>query len=182
MSLLLVRGLASITNCFLADLRKLQWLGMNDGLFYFTRQWNVWLTGSSLTPTHPHPPTHPHTHTHNTQHTEKMPGIIALLCGDCHMAFPYRPPKMPLQWRHNTRDGVSNHQPHHCLLNRLFRLRATGLCAGNSPVTIEFPAQMANNAENVSIWWRHHDKERPHGISSLSVNDILACSYTEGTR
>ena len=25
-----------------------------------------------------------------------------------------------LQWRHNERDGVSNHQPHHCLLNRLF--------------------------------------------------------------
>ena len=24
-----------------------------------------------------------------------------------------------LQWRHNGRDGVSNHQPHHCLLKRL---------------------------------------------------------------
>ena len=30
------------------------------------------------------------------------------------------------------------------------------LCAVNSPVTGEFPAQMASNAENVSIWWRHH--------------------------
>ena len=30
------------------------------------------------------------------------------------------------------------------------------LRAGNSPVTGEFPARMANNAENVSIWWRHH--------------------------
>ena len=36
------------------------------------------------------------------------------------------------------------------------KLRVTGLCAGNSPVTGEFPAQMASNAENVSIWWRHH--------------------------
>ena len=27
---------------------------------------------------------------------------------------------------------------------------------GNSPVTGEFPAQMASNAENASIWWRHH--------------------------
>ena len=27
---------------------------------------------------------------------------------------------------------------------------------GNSPLTGEFPAQMASNAENVSIWWRHH--------------------------
>ena len=28
--------------------------------------------------------------------------------------------------------------------------------AGNSPGTVEFPAQMASDAENVSIWWRHH--------------------------
>ena len=28
---------------------------------------------------------------------------------------------------------------------------------GNSPVTGEFPTQMASNAENVSFWWRHHD-------------------------
>ena len=26
----------------------------------------------------------------------------------------------------------------------------------NSPVTDEFPAQRASNAENVSIWWRYH--------------------------
>ena len=72
--------------------------------------------------------------------------------------------QIALQWRHNGRDDVSIHQPHHCLLNRLFRrrskktseIRVTGLCAGNSPVTSEFPAQMASNAENVSIWWRHH--------------------------
>ena len=54
-----------------------------------------------------------------------------------------------LQSRHNGRDGVSNHQPHHCLLNRLFWCRSkktskfcvTGLCVGNSPVIGEFPAQ-----------------------------------------
>ena len=69
-----------------------------------------------------------------------------------------------LLWRHNGRDSVSNHQPHDCLFNCLFRrrskktskLRVTGLCVGNSPGTGEFPAQMASNAENVSIWWRHH--------------------------
>ena len=46
-----------------------------------------------------------------------------------------------LHWRHNDHDGVSNHQPHGCLLNRLFRrwskktskFRVTGLCVGNSP-------------------------------------------------
>ena len=29
-----------------------------------------------------------------------------------------------LQWRHNGRDGVSNHQPLDCLFNRLFRCRS----------------------------------------------------------
>ena len=73
--------------------------------------------------------------------------------------------KWTLRWRHNELDSVSNHQPHDCLLNRSFgcgskktsKLRVTGLCVGNSPVTGEFPAQMASNAENVSIWWRHHE-------------------------
>ena len=37
------------------------------------------------------------------------------------------------------------------------KLRVTGLCAGNSPATDEFPAQKASNAENVSIWWRYYD-------------------------
>ena len=77
----------------------------------------------------------------------------------------HHPRPSTLLWRHNGRDSVSNHQPHDCLLNRLFRrrskktskLRVTGLCAGNSPETGEFPAQMTSNAENVSIWWRHHE-------------------------
>ena len=55
---------------------------------------------------------------------------------------------LALQWRHNKRDGVSNHLRPECLLNRLFRhrskktskLRVTGLCEGNSPLTGEFPA------------------------------------------
>ena len=72
-----------------------------------------------------------------------------------------------LQLRHNERDGVSNHQPHDYLLKRLFRrrskktskLRVTGLCGRNSPVTGEFPAQRASNAENISIWWCHHENQ-----------------------
>ena len=70
----------------------------------------------------------------------------------------------PLLWRHNECDGVSNQRRLDCLLNRLFRhssrktsnLRVTGLCAGNSPVTYEFLAQRASNAEKVFIWWSHH--------------------------
>ena len=71
---------------------------------------------------------------------------------------------LSLQWRHNERDCVSNHQHHGCLLNSLFRprskktpkLRVTGRCVGNSPVTGEFTTQRASNTENVSIWWRHY--------------------------
>ena len=80
-----------------------------------------------------------------------------------------------LQWRHNEHNGAWNHQPHDCLLNRLFRripkkiskLCVTGFCEGNSPVTGEFPAQRASNTENVSIWWRHY------GIA-------LSCQITAG--
>ena len=77
-----------------------------------------------------------------------------------------------LQWRHNRRDGVSNHQRLDYSLSYLYRRRSkkttelpvTGLCEGNSPVTDEFLAQRASNAENVpfddvimiSIWKSYH--------------------------
>ena len=56
-------------------------------------------------------------------------------------------PYISLHWRHNGHDGVSNHQPHGCLLNRLFgrrskktsKLRVTGLCGGNSPGPVNSP-------------------------------------------
>ena len=90
------------------------------------------------------------------------------------------PKSSPLRWRHNGHDCVSNHQPHDCLLNRLFRrrskktskLRVTGLCAGNSRGTGDFPAQMASDAENVSIWGRHHVSQ-----SLQSKNDIVDQSF-----
>ena len=52
-----------------------------------------------------------------------------------------------LRWRHNGRDGVSNHLPHDCLLNRLFerrwkktsKPRVTGLCVGKSPGPVNSP-------------------------------------------
>ena len=87
-----------------------------------------------------------------------------------------------LQWRHDGRDSVSNHQPHDCLPNHLFRcssrktskLRVTGFCTGNSPVTGEFPAQMASNAENVSILLRHHEEFWLSGVPDLwDRNKIL---------
>ena len=51
-----------------------------------------------------------------------------------------------LPWRQNERHGISNHQTYDCLLNADQRKHVTG----------KFPAQMASNAENVSIWWRHN--------------------------
>ena len=79
------------------------------------------------------------------------------------MCFPHCS-TTALQWCHNERDGISNCQPHDCLLSCLFRhrskktsnLHVPGLCEGNSLVTGEFPAQRASNTENVSIWWCHH--------------------------
>ena len=72
-----------------------------------------------------------------------------------------------LRRRHNKGNGVSNHRRLNLLLNILFRhklkktskVRVIGLCEANSSVTGEFPAQWASNAENVSIWWRHHGND-----------------------
>ena len=44
------------------------------------------------------------------------------------------------------------------------KLRITDLCAGNSLVIDEFPAQKTSNAENVSIWCRHHEQQRCEDI------------------
>ena len=51
------------------------------------------------------------------------------------------------------------------------KLCVTGICAGNSPGTGEFPAQMVSNAENVSISWRHHD-ELSTTTKQLRICDI----------
>ena len=45
--------------------------------------------------------------------------FLCFVCGSHAMYF-----KVSLRWRHNGHDGVSNHQPHHCLLNRLFGCRS----------------------------------------------------------
>ena len=83
-----------------------------------------------------------------------------------------------LQWRHNERDDASNHRRLECLLNRLFRRRSkktskprvTGLCERNSPVT--------GDAENISIWWRHHENKAQtnHLHHSDDVQKLPKCS------
>ena len=88
-------------------------------------------------------------------HVNKEPLMVWNLC----TVFVFS-----LHWRHNDHGGVSNHQPHGCLLNSLFRHRSKentkapchwplcGEFTGNG----EFPAQRASYVEKFSIWWRHH--------------------------
>ena len=74
---------------------------------------------------------------------------------------------VPLQWRHNECDGVSNHRHLACSPKRVYRHRSkktsklpvTDLCRRKSPMTGGFPWQRASNTENASVWWRHHAKE-----------------------
>ena len=127
----------------------------------------------------------PTTHGHPVRSvTTSHSSALKIFSGNhCQGACIYVVTVMPhtLWWRHNERDSVSNHQPHDCSLNRLFRrrskktskLRVTGLCVGNSPGTGEFPAQMASIAEKVSIWWRHHER---HGVSNNRQVDFLSMS------
>ena len=48
---------------------------------------------------------------------------------------------------------------------KISKLRVIGLYVGNSPVTAELSAQMASNAENVSIWLRHRDNRHQTPVS-----------------
>ena len=49
-----------------------------------------------------------------------------------------------------------------------------------SPVTGEFHAQRASNAENVSIWWRHHDEHYPgrYGRTLCLMLQLSNLGYT----
>ena len=74
-----------------------------------------------------------------------------------------------LKWRHNGHNGASNHQPYDCLLNRKLRHRSKKTSKLRVAGDRWIPAQMASNAENVSIWWRHH--------VSLTFHCILEIIY-----
>ena len=79
-----------------------------------------------------------------------------------------------LQWRHNERHGVSNHQRLESLLNRLFRrrskkipkLRVTVLCEGNSPVIMKMKYALERCSIN-ALWMSQLSK-----ISDTAVRVI----------
>ena len=108
------------------------------------------------------------------------------------------PSRSTSQWLHYERNGVSNHRRINCLLSRLFRhrskktskLRVTGLCEGNPPVTGGFPSQGAGNEENfpfdivimpnrVTVCSEFHLFHRSHGHENVVILDeILITCYT----
>ena len=106
-----------------------------------------------------------HIHSHNHIFLLRIPGnshnlwilqpkFLLQNSNRCHISWGPRH-IYTLQWRHNERDGVPNHQPHDYLLYRLFghrskttsKLRVTGLCEGNSPVTGECPTGRVSNGK-----------------------------------
>ena len=56
--------------------------------------------------------------------------------------------------------------------NQTSKFRVTGLWAGNSPVSGEFPAQRTSNAENISIWWRHHGHEYDYSRMGIILHNL----------
>ena len=93
-----------------------------------------------------------------------------------------------LLWRHNERNGVSNHRRLDCLLNRLFRcmsrktpkFRVTGIYEGNSPVNGEFPAQRAVTRkmfpfDDVIMYYKEFVKIRINEITW--INNTITCNY-----
>ena len=90
----------------------------------------------------------------------------------------------PSLWRHNGCDGVSNHPPHDCLLNRLFRhrskkpskLHVTGLCEGNSPVTGEFPGKFTGDRwipREIHRWPVNSPHKGPVTRNTFPFDDVI---------
>ena len=120
-----------------------------------------------------------------------------------HLFHCYRIAKVPLQWRHDERDGVLNHRHLDCLLNRLFgrisrktsKLRVTGFVRGihrwpvnsphKGPVTREiFPfddlimqnhALFLGNHQRAKIMYGHHDEmHSPKSLEFFYFINVLA--------
>ena len=67
-----------------------------------------------------------------------------------------------LQWRHNERDGISNHRRVDCLPFVQAQIKENIKASHRWPLWEEFtgdrwlPCTKTSNAENVPIWWHHY--------------------------
>ena len=98
--------------------------------------------------------------------------VITVHQGRRMIVVPNHPPPQDgdgaSQWRHNERDGVSNHRRLHCLLNcwskRRYKIYQSSaslvFVRGIHRWPLNSPQKKARKARNVSIWWRHHGKHR----------------------
>ena len=85
---------------------------------------------------------------HHSQHSRFNRPSMA--CHQGVMRSPQHTPRNKAAAITMKSEWERNHQPRECLLNRVFRRRSkktsklcvTSLCAGNSPVNGEFPAQI----------------------------------------
>ena len=99
-----------------------------------------------------------------------------------------------LQWCHN--EGDSNHQPHDCLLNRLFkaRIKENIKTPCHWPLWEKstgerwIPPTRASNGENVSIWWCHHvvmaacDKNPQDNTDTPQSKHLFFCFLPENVQ
>ena len=91
-----------------------------------------------------------------------------------------------LQWRHNERDGVSNHQQLHRWLNCWFRRRSkktsklhvTGLCPWNLPLTGELPAQKASDTKIFPFGGVIMTTKWAHNTNLVRIHNALVSNYT----
>ena len=121
-----------------------------------------------------------------------LKSLFLTLCFESSAGGHTRLAALSLQWRHNERYGVPDHQARDCLLNRWFKaqikenikaLRHWPLC-GEFTSHRWIPAQRASNAENVSIWWRHHDgypDESGFKLQFISTYPVLLTHWGRAT-
>ena len=80
-----------------------------------------------------------------------------------------------LQWRNNGHDCVSNHQLYDCIQAQIKENTKT---PRHWPLCGEFTGTgtKGQDAENISIWWRHHGKWR---LICTGSHSIVVCSGSE---
>ena len=91
-----------------------------------------------------------------------------------------------LQWRHNERDCISPAPLLFILPFVLAQVKENIEAPRHWPLwgefTGEFPAQKASNAENVSIWWRHHGSENDNDLWFVLLMGVNKINIRSGYR